>query len=373
MSANDSQAIKLPLGSVMIDVAGYALSNEERQRLCHPSVGAVILFARNFQSRAQLQALTAEIRGLRQPALLIAVDHEGGRVQRFRDGYTRLPAMARLGELWRENPEFANCCSESIGYILSRELLRDGIDFSFAPVLDLDYGRSGVIGDRAFAASAEVVSMLAASLMAGMKAAGMASVGKHFPGHGYVEADSHHALPVDERRLRDIERDDLLPYRRLIPLGLDAVMPAHVVYSRIDPQAAGFSRLWLKRELRRKLRFDGVIFSDDLSMAGAHSAGTVVQRAQLALAAGCDMILLCNDPSSAQQLLDGLEAPLLKPRHVRRMRGRPLTATLERDGRYRAARENLARLEALVGATPQRSGGVAVGEAEVPGKSGGAT
>lgn len=306
MSSNGSQAIKLPLGSVMIDVAGYALSDEERQRLCHPSVGAVILFARNFQSRLQLQALTAEIRGLRQPALLIAVDHEGGRVQRFRsDGFTRLPAMRSLGQLWDRDVLESCKAATALGYVLAAELRACGVDLSFTPVLDLDYGPSEVIGDRAFHRDPRVVTMLAKSINHGLLQAGMANCGKHFPGHGFVAADSHIAIPVDERDPKDILKEDAAPYGWL-GMSLSAVMPAHVIYPFFDSQPAGFSRKWLSL-LRDELGFDGVIFSDDLSMEGASVAGNVVQGAHAALKAGCDMVLVCNSPDKADQLLEGLD------------------------------------------------------------------
>ena len=286
-------------GPLMIDIAGTALSDLDRQRLRHPLVGGVILFSRNYQSPAQLSALCEEIHGLREPMLPIAVDHEGGRVQRFREGFSRLPAMASLGEQWNESPQAAVTAARGVGFLLASELRAQGVDFSFTPVLDLDWGRSGVIGDRAFHRDPAAVGELAAALIAGLHDAGMACCGKHFPGHGWAEADSHVAIPVDERSLAELEAD-ILPYRQL---HLDAVMPAHVIYPRVDPRPAGFSPVWLGK-LRREIGFDGVIFSDDLSMEGAAVAGGIVERADAAWSAGCDMLLVCNAPAAVGELLD---------------------------------------------------------------------
>ncbi len=293
-----------PLGPVMIDLAGPELSDEEARRLRHPLVGGVILFARNYVSPAQLSELTRAIHGLRQPPLLIGVDHEGGRVQRFREGFTRIPPMRRLGEIWDAQPQHARRLAQQVGYVLASELRACGVDFSFTPVLDLDYGTSRVIGDRAFHGDPQAVSDLAHALMLGMREAGMAAVGKHFPGHGHVVADSHLEVPVDERERADLELADLIPFRQLIDCGLPAIMPAHVIYPRVDERPAGFSPVWLKGILRGEMGFDGVIFSDDLSMEGAKVAGDVVSRARLALEAGCDMVLVCNDAEAAGTLLD---------------------------------------------------------------------
>ena len=290
--------ISLPLGPLMIDIAGTGLTDMDRERLCHPLVGWVILFSRNYASTEQLTRLCAEIHGLRSPRLPIAVDHEGGRVQRFREGYTRLPAMRRLGELWETEPTAALDAARGIGYVLAAELRACGVDLSFTPVLDLDYGSSGVIGDRAFHRDPAIVVELAGALVEGLRQAGMAACGKHFPGHGYVAADSHVAIPVDERSLADLA-DDLLPYRQLM---LDGVMPAHVIYPRVDSRPAGFSPLWLKM-LREDFKFDGVIFSDDLSMQGASFAGGIVERVEAAWQAGCDMLLVCNAPEAVGELL----------------------------------------------------------------------
>jgi beta-N-acetylhexosaminidase len=290
---------KLPHGPLMIDIAGPELTDLDRERLTHPLVGGLILFARNYQSPEQLTRLTAEVHTLRFPALPIAIDHEGGRVQRCRQGFTRLPPMRRLGELWESDPQKALSAAHDIGYVLAFELRKNGVDLSFTPVLDLDWGRSGVIGDRSFHADPAVVAQLAAALVNGLHRAGMAACGKHFPGHGWARADSHVAIPVDERPLAELAAD-MEPYRRL---KLDAVMPAHVIYPQVDSLPAGFSAVWIDK-LRRELGFDGVIFSDDLSMQGASIAGDIVGRANAAWSAGCDMLLVCNAPDTVGDLLE---------------------------------------------------------------------
>ena len=294
------------LGPLVIDLEGTGLTAQERRRLQHPRVGQVILFARNFESPAQLRELTAQIRSLRDPPLRICVDHEGGRVQRFREGFARIPPMSKLGELWDRDVLGACRAARSIGYLIAVELRIHGIDLTFAPVLDLAWGRSGVIGDRAFHADPRVVSMLAGHLMHGFALAGMASCGKHFPGHGWAEADSHHDVPVDERPLETILAQDAAPYGWL-GISLDSVMPAHVIYPQVDPLPAGFSRRWIEEILRGQLRFTGAVFSDDLSMAGAGVAGDMSARARAALDAGCDFILVCNDPEGAERLLVDLK------------------------------------------------------------------
>ena len=315
----------MTLGPVMLDVCGTELSEEERELLRHPQVGGVILFARNFESTQQLIALTQAIHAVRQPPLLIAVDHEGGRVQRFREGFTRIPPMRRLGEIWEQHPQRARRLAHQTGYVLAAELRACGVDFSFTPVLDLNYGDSQVIGDRAFHREPQGVAELAHHLMLGLKEAGMAAVGKHFPGHGFVRADSHLAIPVDERDYADLLIDDIEPFRQMVDFGLPAIMPAHVIYTKVDDQPAGFSAKWLKGILRGELGFDGVIFSDDLSMEGAKAGGDVVTRGQAALAAGCDMVLMCNEPASAKELLAGLNytLPAVSLARLARMHGKP--------------------------------------------------
>lgn len=339
------------LGPVMLDLAGLELSATERELLRHPLVGGLILFARNYRSPQQLCALTAAIRAVRTPQLLIAVDHEGGRVQRFQQGFSRIPAMRHLGYAWDRDRNGACAAATDIGYVLASELLACGVDFSFTPVLDVDFDASSVIGDRAFHTLPAAIAELAASLIAGLREAGMANVGKHFPGHGYVRADSHLAVPVDERSYAEIEAADLLPYRELIKDGLSAVMPAHVIYPKVDARPAGFSGKWLKQILRGELNFDGMIFSDDLSMEGASVAGGVVERAEAALAAGCDMVLLCNAPESAPMLLDRLVAVAIDKRRVEAMRGAPLSTGLEslaRDARLARAKAGLDRFAATL-------------------------
>ncbi|MDT3735672.1 MAG: beta-N-acetylhexosaminidase [Denitratisoma sp.] len=292
----------LPLGPLMLDLAGPRLTDEERELLQHPLVGGVILFKRNFESLAVLQELTFEIHTLREPPLLIAIDHEGGRVQRFRHGFTVLPPMRALGALWDSDPAHALETAEAAGYVLAAELRACGIDLSFTPVLDLDHGTSEIIGNRAFHHDPAAVTALAGALIAGLRRAGMANVGKHFPGHGFVAADSHVAIPVDTRPVQALY-PDLAPYRAHRKMDLAAVMPAHVIYEDLDPSPAGFSSYWLRYVLRGELGFDGVIFSDDLSMEGASVAGGFVDRADAALAAGCDMVLVCNNPDAARRLL----------------------------------------------------------------------
>lgn len=339
-------------GPVVLDVKGKQLDADDARRISHPLTGGVILFARNFESRAQLVSLTREIRALRDD-VLICIDHEGGRVQRCKtDGFTHLPAMAKLGELWDRDVLAATRAAVACGYVLAAELRACDIDLSFTPVLDLDYGRSGVIGDRAFHADPRVVAMLANHLTHGLLLAGMANCGKHFPGHGHVEADSHVAVPVDERPLDEILEQDVRPYQWM-GMTLASVMPAHVIYPKVDPNPAGFSRYWLQDILRGQLGFEGVIFSDDLSMEGASVAGTVTQGARAALDAGCDMVLICNHPERADQLLAELDVSIDKAsqRRVRRLfaRGKAMDWNkLEQDAGYRSALRQL-RDEALIG------------------------
>jgi beta-N-acetylhexosaminidase len=294
----------MSLGPLMIDVAGTELSQLERERLQHPQVGGVILFSRNFESPEQLAALVADIHRLREPQLLVAVDQEGGRVQRFREGFTRLPPVRRLGAVYEENRKRALRLAEEAGWLMAAELRSVGVDMSFAPVLDLDLGVSEVIGDRAFHSDVEVVSDLAHVYMLGMRRAGMVATGKHFPGHGSVAPDSHKALPVDERELEDVRLVDMVPFERLSHYGIAAFMTAHIVYPQIDSQPVSFSRFWLQGVLRQDIGFQGAIFSDDLSMAGAHVMGSMPERARMAVAAGCDMVLVCNDADDAEAVLD---------------------------------------------------------------------
>lgn len=288
----------LPLGPLMIDIEGLELSTLDHQRLTHPLVGGVILFSRNYSDRQQLTSLCAAIHALRTPSLPIAIDHEGGRVQRCREGFTAVPAMRQLGVMWDTDPAAACAAARAIGYLLAAELRDCGVDFSFTPVLDLDWGRSGVIGDRAFHRNPVAVTQLAGALIEGLRAAGMGCCGKHFPGHGWVVADSHVAIPVDGRSLVEMQAD-MEPYRHLT---LDAVMPAHVIYPQVDSRPAGFSPVWINM-LRNEFAFDGVIFSDDLSMEGASVAGNIIQRAEAAWSAGCDVLLVCNAPESVGELL----------------------------------------------------------------------
>jgi beta-N-acetylhexosaminidase len=290
-------------GPVMLGVEALELGAGDRVRLADPRVGGVILFARNFESSAQLRALTRSIHALR-PELLIGVDHEGGRVQRFRnDAFTPLPDMRSLGRQWDADPAAASAAAFDVGATMARELRAHGVDFSFAPVLDLDHGASAVIGNRAFHVDPVIVADLAGALVRGLAAEGMPGVGKHFPGHGFVSADSHVDMPVDVRALDDILRTDIVPFAALIQQGLAAIMPAHVVYPAVDSRPAGFSATWIDGILRGRLGFDGLVFSDDLEMAGAHSAGDVVARADAALGAGCDVVLVCNDFAVMDDLL----------------------------------------------------------------------
>jgi len=308
-------AKKLSFGSVMLDVAGLTLTAEEKEKIAHPNTGAVILFSRNYADPAQVQNLITAIRASRAGDILIAVDQEGGRVQRFQKGFTRLPPAA----FFADHPELA----VDAGWLMAAELLAVGVDFSFAPVLDVDCGVSEIIGNRSFSSHPEKAAQLAADFRAGMKQAGMAATGKHFPGHGAVALDSHLTLPVDERDLATIRHHDLLPFRVLIQAGLEAIMPAHVVYPKVSPEAAGFSVFWLQHILRQELGFTGVIFSDDLSMEGAASVGDFPQRAKLAHHAGCDMVLVCNNPVAAAQVLDSLpiEENPLREQRLSRMKG----------------------------------------------------
>jgi len=289
---------KQAIGPVMIDVEGFTLTTTEKKNINHPNTGAVILFSRNYSSPEQIAKLISEIRTARNGNILIAVDQEGGRVQRFQTGFTRLPAAASFSD----SPELA----ESAGWLMAAELLALGVDFSFAPVLDVDCGISQIIGNRSFSQDPNLASQLASNFRKGMNSAGMAATGKHFPGHGAVALDSHLTLPVDERDLNTIREKDIQPFKQLIDEGLEAIMPAHVVYSQIDSLPAGFSQKWIQEILRSELKFNGVVFSDDLSMEGAASIGNFKQRAKLAIDAGCDMVLVCNNPAAAAEVLDSI-------------------------------------------------------------------
>ncbi len=302
-SSNNASAI----GPLMLDVEGFVLTETEKSTLSNPLVGGLILFSRNYQSPQQLIALISEVRAI-SPNIIIAVDHEGGRVQRFKDGFTIIPPMSSLGKLFNKSPEDALQKAKDYGWIMASELLAYDIDLSFAPVLDRDHGVSSVIGDRAFSNDAEVIIELASSFINGMHEAGMVATGKHFPGHGGVAADSHHEIPVDTRSLKALKDDDLYVFSSLISdeQKLDAIMPAHVIYSSVDKAPAGFSKVWLQNILRKEMAFNGVIFSDDLAMEGASVAGTFSERAKAALSAGCDMILVCNHSQGAKEVLNYL-------------------------------------------------------------------
>ncbi|MEO8144007.1 MAG: beta-N-acetylhexosaminidase [Betaproteobacteria bacterium] len=315
--------VKLPLGTVVLDPAGPALTEDDRRRLLHPAAGGAILFAHNYESPEQLLALTDEIAHLREPGLPISVDHEGGRVQRFMLGFTAIPPMRRLGVQWDRDRESALRAARAVGTVIAAELGAHGVDFSFTPVLDLDYGASAVIGHRALHYDPNAVGALAAQLIEGLAGGGMAAVGKHFPGHGFAAADSHVAVPTDQRPSKDIFRKDLLPYQAAIKAGLAAVMPAHVIYPQADAEPAGYSRYWLKEVLRGKLGFEGLIFSDDLSMEGASTAGGIAERARAAMDAGCDQVLLCQKPREQELLLESLASISVScPERIEKMRRR---------------------------------------------------
>ena len=290
----------------MLDIEGVALTPADRELLCEPAVGGVILFTRNYESPEQIADLVAEIRALRTPPLLIAVDHEGGRVQRFRDGFSAIPAMRHLGLEYDHDPDTALGLARQAGWLIASELRAASIDICFAPCVDLDWGVSEVIGDRAFHKRPEAVGDLAAAFSRGLRSAGMAAVAKHFPGHGAVAADSHLQLPVDRREYGDI-LDDMRPYEKLINNShIAAVMLAHVIYREIDDMPAGFSKLWIERELRSRLGFGGAAFCDDLSMKATSAYGSMRRRAKRALEAGCDMVLVCNDRRCAEQAVQAL-------------------------------------------------------------------
>jgi beta-N-acetylhexosaminidase len=347
----------MTLGPIMLDIEGTKLTAADKTRLLHPAVGGVILFTRNYASLAQLTQLTAEIHALRTPPLLVAVDHEGGRVQRFRTDFTRLPPMRELGRVWDDHPAQARHLARQVGYIMAAELRAAGVDFSFAPVLDMDYGTSCVIGDRALHRDPEAIGHLAHSLMSGLKSGGMNAVGKHFPGHGCIQADSHFELPIDPRTYADIEMNDMVPFRKMIDLGLIGIMPAHVIYPKVDIRPAGFSEIWLKKVLRGELGFEGCIFSDDLNMEGAAFAGSVLRRAESALDAGCDMVLVCNNPEAADTVLAELrwDIPALSLVRLARMHGQPhpeSTAELHENSKFVKAVKDIAGIGMRSGELP---------------------
>jgi beta-N-acetylhexosaminidase len=317
--------VQVTLGPLMVDVPGTALTAEDRRVLAHPLVGAVILFTRNFENYVQLEQLVSEVRAVRTPPLLVTVDHEGGRVQRFREGFTVLPPQRAVGRAYDLDPDAGRRLAWQCGWLLAAELRAAGVDMSFAPCVDLDHGVSEVIGDRAYHRDPEVVATLGVSCMQGMRAAGMQATAKHFPGHGAVVADSHKSLPVDRRPLADLT-EELLPYRRMIANGLTSVMVAHVLFPEVDEAPAGFSRRWIQQELRWGLGFTGAVFSDDLSMGGAAFAGTVPERARRAIDAGCDLLPICNDRGAVLATLDELagEADPLSQVRLVRLHGRPM-------------------------------------------------
>ena len=339
----------MTLGPLMVDVAGLELTPEDREVLRHPLVGSVILFTRNYRDSAQLTKLVADIHAVRSPALIVAVDQEGGRVQRFRPEFSLLPPPRRIGHEYDLDKKTGLTLARSMGWLMAAELRAHGVDLSFAPCVDLDYGVSEVIGDRAFHSKPEAVADLALAYMRGMQDAGMAATAKHFPGHGAVVADSHQSLPVDRRDWTGIAAD-VLPYRRLIANGLPGVMVAHVLFPAVAPEPASLSRRWIQNALREELRFEGAIFTDDLSMGGAKEFGDVVARASAALAAGCDVLPVCNDRASVVTLLDELEHEIQPSSHLRlvRMRGKaaPERGELLAGEPWRVSQELLARSKA---------------------------
>jgi beta-N-acetylhexosaminidase len=333
----------------MVGVPGPRLDGEDRELLVHPAIGGVILFDRNYQEPRQLEALTAEIHAIREPRLLVAVDQEGGRVQRFRAGFTRLPAPACFGAVYDEDAGRGRALARDGGWLMAAELRACGVDFSFAPALDLRTRESVVIGNRALHRQPEVVAILARAFMNGMGDVGMRAVGKHFPGHGSVEGDSHLMLPVDDRDLETLRTADMLVFERMIHYGLPALLAAHVVYPRVDSRPAGYSGRWLTQVLRIDLGFTGAVFSDDLGMAGASLDGGAPEQVAVALAAGCDMVLLCNDRSAVVSVIEGdplpgsaLRSARLAPMHGR---GGPTWPELEADPRRREVAAALGDLE----------------------------
>lgn len=340
----------MSLGLLMVDIAGTGLSAEDRELLQHPLIGGVLLFTCNYSNPEQLSTLVADIHELRTPPLLVAVDQEGGRVQRFQDGFTRLPPTRIFGSLYERDASRARRLAENTAWLMAAELRAAGVDMSFAPVLDLDYGRSAVIGDRALHHTIKAVSELGRAWLLGMRRAGMAATAKHFPGHGAVSGDSHHTLPVDERPLDEIRRRDLKPYEQLIRLALLSVMMAHVVYPAVDKLPASLSRRWIEKELRGRLEFKGAVFCDDLSMRALESTGGYPERARAALAAGCDMLPVCNNRAGVMAILKELHAPahpMSQWRLARLHGGEPVAREdLLASREWREARAELERLQA---------------------------
>ncbi len=336
----------MSLGPLMVDLPGVELDGEDRELLADPRVGSVILFSRNYADPQQLERLVSDIHALRDPPLIVSVDHEGGRVQRFRRSFSILPAARLIGHRYDMDEATGLELARNCAWLLGAELRAVGIDLSFAPVVDLDYAVSEVIGDRAYHRDPDAVAALATACIAGLREAGMAAVAKHFPGHGAVVADSHFALPVDRRPLVDLE-PELTPYRRLIANGLTAIMAAHVAFPEVDPLPASLSARWITDILRRELQFHGVIFADDLTMGGAATAGTIVERARLALAAGCDMLPVCNNRSAAYEVLAGLGETIDPARQIRlvRLHGKrsPARGELIASARWRHVNEQLQR------------------------------
>ncbi|RFF28311.1 MULTISPECIES: beta-N-acetylhexosaminidase [unclassified Wenzhouxiangella] len=336
-------SIERPLGPLIVGIDGTALDQATAERLCHPAVGGVILFSRNYESPEQLRALAGEIGALRSPRLLLAVDQEGGRVQRFREGFTPLPPLGLLGRWYASHPDRARDLAYRHGRVMAAEVLGHGVDLSFAPVLDLDRG-SSVIGDRSMASEPAAVGDLAAHYIAGMKDAGMRCCGKHFPGHGSVEADSHDEVVVDRRDLDDLEAD-LAPFAELAG-SLDSVMMAHVCYPARDAEPAGYSRAWIVDTLRERLNFRGVVISDDLDMVGAGPAGSLAERVSKSLAAGCNAVLVCR-PESVRELLDGASDWVTpEPGTLERLYGRAMASLDEQMlvPEFRSWRESLRAL-----------------------------
>jgi len=338
---------ELPLGPVILDITGTELQAEEAEILQHPQVGGLIFFRRNFESPEQLACLVTQIRAVR-PDILIAVDQEGGRVQRFKSGFTRLPALQNIGNLYLQSPELGLAAAIDAGWLMASEMLACGLDISFAPVLDADDSFSAVIGDRSFSADFTIVTLLAQAYIEGMTQAGMGATLKHFPGHGAVEADSHLELPVDERNFDEVWQSDMAPFRSLLAHAA-GVMPAHIVFSEIDPNPVGFSSFWLQKVLRQQLHFSGVIFSDDLSMEGAAMVGSHCDRAEAALAAGCDAVLICNQPRRAVEVIDRLNA-VAAPPNGRLLQMKPSARSpsslfqLQQTARWRTASERMLTL-----------------------------